>query len=106
MKISDKEEKLIKDGKLKAVIQWNKPDEKIGDIVFNVDNTPYNLVDKKRWKLFRCGAERYHIDWSCDSIYDFKVLMGYLYKPYPKIKDDTVYLCIFKADKEQRTLGV
>ena len=106
MKISDREEKLIKEGKIKAVIRWEKPDDKIEDIIFEVDGKPYRLIDKKRWKVFRCGAERSHIDWGCDSVYDFKVLMGYLYKPYPKIKDDTVYLCMIKADKQQRTLGL
>ena len=106
MKLSEKEEILVKDGKLHAVLRWNKPDDKVGDIIFNVGGVPYKLVDRKRWKLFRCGAERSHIDWSCDTIYDFKVLMGYLYTTYPKIKDDTVFLCIFKAEKEQRTLPI
>ena len=106
MKISEKEYKLIKEGKIHAVLRWEKPDEKIGDIIFEVDGKPYRLTDEKRWKVFRCAAQRSHIDFGCDSVYDFKVLMGYLYKPYPKIKDSTVYLCIFKADKEQRTLGI
>ena len=106
MKLDEKEAKLISSGKLKAVIRWNKPDEKIGDIIFNVDSVPYRLIDRKRWKVFRVGAQRSHIDFGCDTIYDFKVLMGNLYKPYPKIKDDTVYLCIFKSDEKQRTLGL
>lgn len=106
MKLSEKEEQLIKDGKLHAVIRKEKPDEKVGDIIFEVDGTAYKLIDKKRWKVFRCGAQRSHIDWGCETIYDFKVLMGQLYTPYPKMKDDTIYLLIFKADKSQMTLGV
>lgn len=106
MKLTEKEELLIKDGKLHAVLRNNKPDEKIGDIIFNVDSVPYKLLDRKRWKVFRIAAQRSVIDFSCETVYDFKVLMGYLYKPYPKIKDETVYLCIFKADDKQKTLGV
>ena len=106
MKLSSKEEELILANKLHAVLRWNKHDEKIGDIIFEVEGTAYKLTDKKRWKVFRCAAQRSHVDFGCDTIYDFKVLMGQLYKPYPKIKDDTVYLLIFKADKEQMTLGV
>lgn len=106
MKLSEKEELLIKDGKLHAVLRWNKPDDKVGDIIFNVDDVPYKLVDKKRWKVFRVGAQRSHIDFSCETIYDFKTLVTYLYNSYGKLKDDTCYLCIFKADRKQRTLGV
>ena len=106
MKITEKESLLIKDGKLHAIIRWDKPDDKVGDIIFNVDDVPYKLVDRKRWKVFRVGAQRSHIDFGCDTIYDFKVMMGYLYKPYPKIKDDTVYLIIFKVDRSQQTLRV
>ena len=87
-------------------MRWKKPDEKVGDIIFEVDGTAYKLIDKKRWKVFRCGAQRSHVDFGCDSVYDFKVLMGDLYKPYPKIKDDTVHLLIFKVEKAQQTLGV
>lgn len=106
MKLSEKEELLIKEGKIHAVLRWDKQEVKIGDIIFNVDSVPYKLVDRKRWKVFRCGAERSHIDWGCETVYDFKVLIGNIYKPYPKMKDDTIYLLIFKPDKEQRTLGL
>ena len=106
MELSDKEELLIKEGKLHDIIRWDKPTEKVGDIVFEVDGKPYRLVDKKRWKLFRVAAQRSHIDFSCKSVYDFKLLMGELYKPYPKIKDDTIYLCVIKDEKSQMTLGV
>lgn len=106
MKLSDKEEKLIKDGKLKAIIRWKKPDEKIGDIIFSVGSVPFRLVDRKKWKLFRIAAQRSHIDFSCDSIYSFKVLMEDIYKPYHKIKDDTVFLCMIKPEKSQMTLGL
>lgn len=106
MKLSEKEELLIKDGKLHAVLRWDKPDDKVGDIIFNVDDVPYKLVDKKRWKVFRIGAQRSVIDFSCEDVYSFKTLITYLYKSYEKIKDDTIYLCIFKPEKEQRTLGV
>ena len=106
MKLSEKEELLIKEGKLHAVLRWTKPNEKVGDIVFEVDGKPYRLVDKKRWKLFRVAAQRSHIDFGCRTVYDFKVLIGELYDNYPKIKDDRIYLCIVKAEKGQMTLGV
>ena len=106
MKITEKEELLIKDGKLHAILRWNKEEVKIGDIIFNVNGVPYKLVDKKRWKVFRIGAQRSHIDFSCDTIYEYKTLITELYNSYGKIKDDTVHLLIFKAEKEQRTLGV
>lgn len=106
MRLTDKEELMIKDDKIHAVLRWNKPDEKVGDIIFNVDGKPYRLVDKKRWKVFRVGAQRSHIDFGCDDIYSFKTLITYLYKSYGKIKDSTVYLCIFEVDKSQQTLGV
>ena len=106
MKLSEKEELLIKEGKLHAVIRWAKIDVKIGDIIFEVDGTAYKLVEKKRWKVFRIGAQRSHIDFSCDTIYEYKTLITELYKSYGKIKDDTVFLCIFKADTKQKTLGL
>ena len=106
MKLSDKEKKLIKDGKLKAVLRWNKEEVKIGDIIFNVNSVPYKLVDKKRWKVFRVGAQRSHIDFGCDTIYEYKTLITDLYKSYGKVKDDTVHLLIFKSEKAQQTLGV
>lgn len=106
MKLSEKEELLIKDGKLHAIIRWDKPDDKVGDIIFNVDDVPYKLTDKKRWKLFRVAAQRSVIDFSCEDVYSFKTLITFLYKSYDKVKDDTVYLLIFRAEKEQRTLGV
>ena len=106
MKITEKEELLIKEGKIHAILKWEKPTEKIGDILFTVDGHPYKLVDNKRWKVFRCAAQRSHIDFGCESVYDFKTLITYIYKSYVKVKGDTVYLCIFKADKSQQTLGV
>ncbi len=106
MKINEKEELLIKEGKIRAILKWVKPEEKVGDILFTVDGYPYKLVDKKRWKLFRVGAQRSHIDFGCLDIYSFKTLITYLYGSYGNIKDDTVFLLIFKADKKQRTLGV
>lgn len=106
MELSEKEEKLIREGKIHAILIWKKPSEKIGDIVFSIDGQAYKLIDKKRWKLFRVGAQRSHIDFGCNTVYDFKVLMGYLYGNYPKIKDDTIYLCVIKADKNQQTLGL
>ena len=106
MKITDKEELLIKEGKIHAVMRKEKPDEKVGDIIFEVDGKPYRLLDRKRWKVFRVGAQRSHIDFGCDTIYEFKILITELYDSYGKIKDTTVYLLIFKADKSQMTLGV
>ena len=106
MKITEKEELLIKDGKLHAVIRKVKPEEKVGEIIFEVDGKPYRLSDRKKWKVFRIGAQRSHIDFSCDTIYEFKILITELYESYDKIKDTTVYLLIFKADKSQMTLGV
>lgn len=108
MRISEKESKLIASGKLHAVLRWNKSDveEKVDDILFSVDGYVYKLIDKKRWKLFRVAAQRSVIDFSCEDVYSFKTLITYLYKSYEKIKGDTVYLCIFKAEKSQRTLGL
>jgi len=106
MKLSEKEERLIKDGKLHAILRWDKQEVKIGDIIFTVDSVPYKLVERKRWKVFRIGAQRSHIDFSCDTIYEYKTLITDIYKSYGKVKDDTVQLLIFKAEKEQQTLGV
>lgn len=106
MKISEKEEKLIREGKIHAILRWEKPSEKIGDIVFSIDGQAYKMIEKKRWKVFRCAAQRSHIDFGCRTVYDFKVLIGELYDNYPKIKDDRIYLCIVKAEKGQMTLGV
>ena len=106
MKISEKEELLVRDGKLHAILRWEKQEVKIGDILFELDGITYKLTARKRWKVFRCGAERSHIDFSCDTIYDYKTLITHLYGSYGKVKDDTIYLMIFKADKSQQTLGL
>ena len=106
MKLSSKEKELILANKLHAILRWEKTDDNVGDIIFEVEGTAYKLIVKKRWKVFRCAAQRSHIDFSCDTIYEFKILITELYESYGKIKDTTVYLLIFKADKSQMTLGL
>lgn len=104
MKISDKEEKLISSGKLKAVIRWQNIDEKVGDPLFCVDGNVYILKEKKRWSVHRCAAKR-SSDLGCTTVKDYILVFDYLYVSYNKHRKDVVYDVIFKPDERQRTLG-
>lgn len=105
MKISEKEAELIAEGKLHAVIRKVNISERVGDILFDVDDIAYRFVEKKKWSLFRVAADRGKRDFSCAGIFEFKVLYDSLYGDYSKHKKDIVYMIVFKAEKKQKTLG-
>lgn len=104
MELSEKEEQLIKSGKIKAVLRTEPVEEWVGNICFSIDGEAYRIIEKRRWTIARIGAQRCKVDFGCEDIKRFKAVIGYLYGKYAKIKNDVVHEICFAPDKKQKTL--
>lgn len=106
MELSKKEEKLVRSGKIRAVIREESPEEWVGNIAFEIDGIAYRIVEKRRWTVARMGSQRGKTDFGCDTIKNFKATIHYLYGKYSMIGNKIRYEVCFAPDKKQKTLGI
>lgn len=103
MNFSEKEIESLNSGKIKAIIRWEVPKEKEGDLV-SAGEVLYRVTHIKRWTVMRIAAQRPMIDFGCDSVGGFRALFTYVYGSYAKNKNKIVWLVGLRMEKKQKTL--
>ena len=103
MNFAEKEIEALNSGKIKAVIRWENPEAKEGDLV-SAGETLYRVTHIKRWTVMRIAAERPKIDFGCDSVSGFRGLFTWLYGSYVKNKNKIVWLVGLRKEKKQKSL--
>jgi len=103
MDFSEKEIKSLETGKIKAVIRWEAPVEKEGDLV-SVNEVLYRVTHIRRWSVQRIAASRPTIDFGCNNVSNFRALFTHLYGSYVKRKNNIVWLIGLRKEKKQKSL--